>query len=102
MALLKEERRNRWISVVEEIDYTHPSRKSWALLRKLGAAQPSRKVESVAASDIANLLFNQTPKDRKNRSEKRTFRTTKPMRRKDSTRDRLYWRGSPNRPSQKW
>jgi len=39
------------------MDYTHSSRKSWALLRKLEAAQPSRIVGSVAASDIANLLF---------------------------------------------
>jgi hypothetical protein len=57
MALLDEERRNRWTSAMEEMDYTHSSRKSCALLRKLGAAQPSRKVGSVAANDIANLLF---------------------------------------------
>lgn len=57
MALLDEERRNRWISAMEEMNHTHSSRKSWALLRKLGAAQPSRKVRCVVASDIANLLF---------------------------------------------
>jgi len=57
MVLLYEERRNRWIFAMEEMDYTHSSRKSWAFLRKLGAAQPSRKVGYVVASDIANLLF---------------------------------------------
>jgi len=55
MVLLDEKRRNRWTSAMEGMDYTHSSRKSWALLRKLGAAQPSRKV-NVAASDIADRL----------------------------------------------
>lgn len=44
IALLDEERRNRWITAMGEMDYTHSSRKSWSLLRKLGAAQPTRKV----------------------------------------------------------
>lgn len=69
MALLDEERKNRWTSAMEEMDYTHSSRKSWALLRKLGAAQPSRKVGSVAASDIANLLFR-TSNIKSQKSEK--------------------------------
>lgn len=69
MALLDEERRNRWISAMEEMDYTHSSRKRWTLLRKLGAAQPSRKVGSIAASDIANLFFK-TSNIKPQRSEK--------------------------------
>jgi hypothetical protein len=40
-----------------EMDYTHSSRKSWSLLRKLDAAQPTRKVSSVAAGDVANILY---------------------------------------------
>jgi len=57
IALLDEERRNRWITAMGEMDYTHLSRKSWSLLRKLGAAQPTRKVGSVAAGDVANILY---------------------------------------------
>lgn len=57
IALLDEERRNRWITAMGEMVYTHSSRKSWSLLRKLGAAQPTRMVGSVAAGDVANILY---------------------------------------------
>lgn len=36
--LLDEERRKRWISAVEELDFTRSTRTKWMLLRKLGAA----------------------------------------------------------------
>jgi|UniRef100_A0A2S2QZI9 hypothetical protein len=41
--LLDEERRKRWESYVEELDFTHSIMKSWDLLRKLEAAHPVRK-----------------------------------------------------------
>ncbi|VVC34849.1 Homeobox domain-like,HTH CenpB-type DNA-binding domain [Cinara cedri] len=41
--LLDEKRRKRWISSVEELDFTRSSRKSWSLLKKLGTANPVRK-----------------------------------------------------------
>jgi hypothetical protein len=50
--------KKEWVDICNRGDgYTHSSRKRWAILTKLGASQPSRKVGSVAASDIANLLF---------------------------------------------
>lgn len=42
---------------MEEMSYTPWSRKSWASLRKLGAAQRTRSIECVTVSDITNLLF---------------------------------------------
>ncbi|VVC34569.1 Endonuclease/exonuclease/phosphatase [Cinara cedri] len=62
MSLLDEERRNRWLAAMEEMDYTHSSRKSWSLLRKLGAVHPSKKAGCVAAIDISFLL-HQTAKN---------------------------------------
>lgn len=47
---LDNERRNRWITAMDNMDFTHSSRKSWELLRKLGDAQPSRKNGNVTAS----------------------------------------------------
>jgi len=38
MRLLDKERRIRWQSAMEEMDFTYSSRKSWDLLRKLGTA----------------------------------------------------------------
>jgi len=35
--LLDEERRQRWVKAMEEMDFSHSSRKSWDLLRKLGS-----------------------------------------------------------------
>lgn len=37
--------------------FYHSSRKSWALLRRLGAAQPIRKEGEVSANDVASILF---------------------------------------------
>lgn len=55
MALLGKESRNRWISAIEKISYTHLSRKSSGLLRTLGAAHRSSKFACVAASKISRL-----------------------------------------------
>lgn len=55
--LLNEKIRKRWITTMEEISYTHFNRKSWALLRKLGAVQPIQKESVVSANDVASILF---------------------------------------------
>lgn len=50
--------------------------KRWSLLRKLGATQPSKKVGSVAAGNIANILFktsNIKPHKKKEKEVKREF-----------------------------
>jgi len=57
MRLLDEERRVRWQSAMEEMDFTHSSRKSWDLLRKLGSAQPVVSSSKVTAKAILNNLF---------------------------------------------
>jgi len=49
---LDNERRNRWITAMNNKYITHSSRKSWELLRKLGAAQLSRKNGNVTANAI--------------------------------------------------
>lgn len=41
--LFDEERRQRWVKAMEEMDFSHSSRKSWDLLRKLGSTQQTRK-----------------------------------------------------------
>lgn len=56
--LLDEERRKRWVSAVEELDFTRSSRKSWTLLRKLGAAHPIRKEDKITPNEISSKLFN--------------------------------------------
>lgn len=73
MTLLDEEKRNRWLAAMEEMDNTHSSRKSWSLLRKLDAAQPSKKAGGVAANDITNITpFSkfQIPKSIKLKNQK--------------------------------
>jgi len=54
---------------MEEMDYTHSSRKGWCLLRRLDAAQPTRKVGNVAAGDFANILYK-TSNIKPHKSEK--------------------------------
>jgi hypothetical protein len=54
---LDNERRNRWITVMNNIDLTHSSRKSWELLRKLGVTQPSRKNGNVTVNAISSIIF---------------------------------------------
>ncbi|KAL4153873.1 hypothetical protein QTP88_001706 [Uroleucon formosanum] len=54
ISLLDEERRQRWVKVMEEMDFSHSSRKSWDLLRKLGSAQPTRKEHGITANAVAN------------------------------------------------
>lgn len=39
------------------MDFTHSSRESWSLLRKLGAAQPSWRESMVSPNYISNILF---------------------------------------------
>lgn len=56
IALLDEERRNRWTQAMNEIDFTHSSRESWSLLRKLGAAQTSWKGIKVSPNSISTIL----------------------------------------------
>lgn len=55
--LLEEERRKRWLAAMQELDFTHSSRRIWVILRKLGDAQPVRKEKGVTADDISNILF---------------------------------------------
>jgi len=42
---------------MEEMDFSHSSRKSWDLLRKLGSAQPTRKEHGITANAVASNLF---------------------------------------------
>jgi len=56
IALLDEERRNRWIQAMNEMEFTHLSRKSWSLLRKLEAAQTSWKASKVSPNSISAIL----------------------------------------------
>lgn len=51
------------------MDYTHSSRKIWSLLRKFGAAQPSRIVSCVSATNIASTFFK-TPNIKSQKSKK--------------------------------
>lgn len=66
---LDNERRNRWITAMDNMDFTHSSRKSWELLRKLGAAQPSRKNGNVTANAISSII-NKTSNIKPNKHEK--------------------------------
>jgi len=60
---------------MQELDFTHSSRRSWALLRKLGGAQPVRKEKRVTANDISNVLFK-TSNIKPNKQEKLHARTS--------------------------
>jgi len=42
---------------MEEMDFSHSSRKSWDLLRKLGSTQPTRKEHGITANTFASNLF---------------------------------------------
>jgi len=57
IGLLDEERRKRWLEAMDNLDFTHSSRESWSLLRKLGAAQLSYTERKVSPNDISNILF---------------------------------------------
>lgn len=57
--LLDEERRKRWHELVEQLDFTHSSRKSWGLLRKLGGAvHPSSKQSAVNPNKISSVKLD--------------------------------------------
>ncbi|KAL4153463.1 hypothetical protein QTP88_001296 [Uroleucon formosanum] len=55
--LLDEERKKRWLEKMEEMDFTHSSRESWSLLRKLGAAKETWKEHKVTPNAISNIIF---------------------------------------------
>ena len=57
---LEASRRQRWEAAMEQLDFTHSSRKGWNLLRKLGAAQrpPATKHFPVSANQVASHLVN--------------------------------------------
>jgi len=57
LGLLDEERKRRWQTAMDELDFTYSSRKSWALLRKLGVTQPTRKENCVNANAISANLY---------------------------------------------
>ncbi|KAL4153411.1 hypothetical protein QTP88_001244 [Uroleucon formosanum] len=42
---------------MEEMDFTHSSRESWSLLRKLGAAKETWKEHKVTPNAISNIIF---------------------------------------------
>ena len=62
-------RRHRWEELTSKINFTHSSRKSWALIRRLGAAeQPSKSTHpSISANAVAAHLIQvaKAPHDKK-------------------------------------
>lgn len=65
---LDESRRRKWVENVEGLDFTHSSKKSWTLLRKMGgAAAPTTGDNAVNPEEIAKRLQQLTktgPMDR--------------------------------------
>lgn len=56
---LDEARRARWIETVESIDMTKSSRKGWAVIRKLGAANRlNHRGQTIKAEKIANRIVH--------------------------------------------
>lgn len=56
--LLGEERRKQWHELVEQLDFTHSSHKSWSLLRKLGSVvHPSSKQSAVNPNRISSIIL---------------------------------------------
>jgi len=62
-------RRHRWEELTSKINFTHSSRKSWALIRRLGAAQqpPKSTHPSISANAVAAHLIQvgKAPHDKK-------------------------------------
>ncbi len=52
-------RRSRWEESVEKLNFTHSSRKSWSLIRRLGASQrpPGQSRPAVSPNAIASHLL---------------------------------------------
>ncbi len=69
MTSLKERRCKRWSEEMAALDFTHSSRRSWRLLRKLGGATHSKRQQSnLTANEVAHqLLLNGSVK--KNRKQ---------------------------------
>ena len=62
-------RRDRWEELTSKMNFTHSSRKSWPLIRRLGAAQqpPKSTHPSVSANAVAAHLIQvaKAPHDKK-------------------------------------
>jgi len=62
-------RRHRWEELTSKMNFTHSSRKSWALIRRLGAAQqpPKSAHPSVSPSAVATHFIQvaKAPHDKK-------------------------------------
>jgi len=62
-------RQYRWEELTSKMNFTHSSRKSWALIRRLGAAQqlPKSTHPSVSANAVATHLIQvaKAPHDKK-------------------------------------
>lgn len=56
--LQDEERKKRWLEKMEEMDFTHSSRESWPLLRKLKPAKATWKEHKIIPNAISNIIFN--------------------------------------------
>lgn len=58
---LNEERKERWKSLVENMDFKHSSRKAWDLLHKLGGGKLNIQVDSsVKPNSVATRLVQQS------------------------------------------
>lgn len=55
--LLDEELKKIWLEKLEEMDFTHSSRESWSLLRKLGTAKATWREHKVKPNAISNIIF---------------------------------------------
>jgi len=61
---------------MDELDFIHSSRKSWALLRKLGVTQPTCKENCVNANPISaklNKISNIKPSKMESIRTKRSY-----------------------------
>jgi len=70
-------RRHRWEELMSKMNFMHPSQKSWALIRRLGAAQqPPKSIHpSVSANAVATHLIQvaKAPLERQVRMQGRTL-----------------------------
>uniref|UniRef100_H3A4H6 Endonuclease/exonuclease/phosphatase domain-containing protein n=1 Tax=Latimeria chalumnae TaxID=7897 RepID=H3A4H6_LATCH len=65
----------RWTEVMENMDFTHSSRKAWNLLRRLGGAAPAQhQTPSITANSIASQILRNS-KTIASRSTKREVKT---------------------------
>lgn len=58
---LDNSRNEKWMKSVQEMNFTHSSRKSWSLIRRLGAATPNFKPKSnISPESIESRLVKLT------------------------------------------